>query len=419
MARIKNRFEQLEIRDGLALASIIGTLPRNIVEASLPHTGDRKQRNRTLPPAFTIYLLIFLCIFKDKATDEVLRMLFEGLNYIISDKSLLTASDAAISKARMRIGRQPLESIFHSFCKPLCDINKNPEGYYCGLLKCALDASELYLQCTDDVLKEFPVCEHEGKNPQSCAKLKFGAIQEVESHVYLDVEAGNGFNSEQDFADKLIGRLGAGKLLLGDRYYPSVANILRVKEQKSEILYRASAKLTLKATKILKDGTYLAEIKASKRKDSHAEQFKTTAQQYSKVLVRVINYAIVNAQGLECSQSRLITTLLDPDSYHAQDLIDLYTERWEVEMGFDEIKTHLMKGAQDNLRSKKSELVWQEFWAMLIAHYIIRKIMFEAAAAIGNTPRKMSFVGTKCILQRKTSTRPFSPSGRSKHRQNA
>ena len=81
---------------------------------------------------------------------------------------------------------------------------------------------------------------------------------------------------------------------------------------------------------------------------------------------------------------RLVTTILDPDRAPAAELAALYHERWEIETAFDEFKTHL-RGAQRVLRSKTPELVAQEAWGFLLAHFAIRALMHEAA--LGALPR--------------------------------
>ena len=78
-------------------------------------------------------------------------------------------------------------------------------------------------------------------------------------------------------------------------------------------------------------------------------------------------------------------------------------------MGFDEIKAHLMRGAQDSLRSKTAELVRQEFWAMLVAHYLVRRIMYEAAGLASVMPGRISFVGVRDLIQRRTTAKLFPP----------
>ncbi len=409
MPRTKDKFSPIELRDTLSLASLIGVLPQSEVADSLKAADCLDGRRRILPKVFVVYLIVFLCLFKEKATDEVLKHLFEGLDSLFEDRRILRASDAAISKARERIGEEPLRHLFTSVCKPLCR-QGDEYAYYHGLRKCAIDASEFYLPCTKDVLRDFPTAEDDGKNPQNCSKLKFGAVMETGSHAYIDADYGTVDNSEQDFADTLIGRIGAGNLLVGDRYYRSVLNIVRVKEQGSEVLFRATSNMRLEPVKRLYDGSYIAEIKASKNKERHASAFADSGKKYKSVKVRVMPFVIKNDSGDVVDSGRLLSTLLDPAKYHAQELIDIYTERWEEEMGFDEIKTHLMGGAQDSLRSKTAELVRQEFWAMLIAHYLIRKIIYEASGLARLMPARISFVGVRDVVQRKTTAKLFSPS---------
>ena len=410
MARTKNTFEGIELRDALSLASIAGALPMRMVRDSLQATSRMSERIRTLSREFVIYLTIFLCIFRDKSTGVVLEHLFEGLDALFEHKHVLRASEAAISKARAAMGEKPMQHLFRNYCKPICR-EDDTYAFYNGLLKCAIDASEFYLPCTKDILQAFPASENDAKNPQNCAKIKFGAIVEVGSHVVFDVEHGTVNNSEQDFADVLIGRLGAGKLLLGDRYYASVLNILRVKEQGSEVLFRAAATLRLSPKKHLYDGSYLATITADRRAGSHASKFRTESRKYSSVTVRVIPFRIKNAKGEEVGNGRLVTTLLDPAKNHAADLVRIYAERWEEESVFDEIKTHLMRGAQDSFRSKTAELARQEFWAMLIAHCVIRRVMYDASELAGEMPNRISFVGVRDTIQKMTTAKRFSPSG--------
>ncbi len=75
---------------------------------------------------------------------------------------------------------------------------------------------------------------------------------------------------------------------------------------------------------------------------------------------------------------RLFTTILDPDDVSALDLAAAYTQRWEIESAFDELKTH-QRGPRTVLRSKSPDLVLQEIWGHLCCHYAIRTLMWEAA----------------------------------------
>jgi hypothetical protein len=95
------------------------------------------------------------------------------------------------------------------------------------------------------------------------------------------------------------------------------------------------------------------------------------------MIVRVIDYRLKDVEGSE-PLYRLITTILDREQAPAKELAALYHERWEIETTLDELKTHL-RGAQIVLRSKTPDLVRQEFFGLLMAHFAIRGLMHKAA----------------------------------------
>ena len=83
----------------------------------------------------------------------------------------------------------------------------------------------------------------------------------------------------------------------------------------------------------------------------------------------------------------------------AADLAAAYTQRWEIETAFDELKTH-QRGPRAVLRSKSPDLVTQEIWGHLCCHYAIRALMFDAAAHAGRDPDRVSFVAALRISRR-------------------
>jgi len=108
------------------------------------------------------------------------------------------------------------------------------------------------------------------------------------------------------------------------------------------------------------------------------------------MLARVIDYTIDD--GRENPNSyRLLSTILDPDEASAVELAAAYTQRWEIEVAFDELKTY-QRGPRTVLRSKFPDLVMQEIWGHLCCHYAIRSLMSAAAEHAGHGPDRVSFV---------------------------
>ena len=118
-------------------------------------------------------------------------------------------------------------------------------------------------------------------------------------------------------------------------------------------------------------------------------------------------------EGVENSEPlyRLVTTILDHEKAPAEQLAALYHQRWEIETAFDELKTHL-RGARIILRSKTPDLVRQEFYGLMMAHFAVRGLMHEAALNADEDPDRISFLHTVRVVRRKVAAfGAISPSG--------
>ena len=142
------------------------------------------------------------------------------------------------------------------------------------------------------------------------------------------------------------------------------------------LLWRVKANLTLPVETRYADGSYRSAL----RWNSHCRSVDRTP-----IPVRVIEYTLPGLAEA-ATRYRLITTILAPDHAPAVELAALYHERWAIKTASDEFKTHL-RGARRVLRSKTPELVRQEAWGFLLAHFAIRALMHEAALGAQPRPR--------------------------------
>lgn len=145
----------------------------------------------------------------------------------------------------------------------------------------------------------------------------------------------------------------------------------------------------------MSDGSYLSHIYPSER-----DRRRNT----NGVKVRVIDYRLDGVPDVEPIY-RLVTTILEHDKAPAVELAALYHERWEVETALDELKTHL-RGAKIVLRSRTPDLVRQEFFGLLMAHFAIRGLMHEAALKADGDPDQLSFIHTVRVIRRKLARFP-------------
>ena len=168
--------------------------------------------------------------------------------------------------------------------------------------------------------------------------------------------------------------------------------LAKARSRGADLLWRVKKNLKLPCNKRLKDGSYLSTIYRSD---------KDRRNGVNGVTVRVIEYTLEGVSDAE-PLYRLITTILDPDEAPAHELAALYHERWEIETALDELKTHL-RGAHIVLRSKSPDLVRQEFYGFMLAHFAIRGLMHEAALKADVDPDKLSFTHAVRVLRRKLS----------------
>jgi hypothetical protein len=413
MGRIKKTLEAVSASDLIAIACLVKAIPISAIKASMSACSKVTFRKRKLSIEFLIYYVIFLSIFFRHSTSEVLKYILNGMSDILPDESSDAACEAAISQGRTRLGEDVMHILFNNICQPLADANSNqPWAFYKGLRLAAIDGSDIDLPDEEAIRKEYPIANDGGKNQHPCPKLRFNAIMEVGTKAIIDAEIANTLDengtrktlgskddSEKTLAHALLARLRPGLLLLGDRYYPSCDILKKIVERGSHFLIRAKDSMNLTPIKYFEDGSYIAKI-TSRRSGSVG---------VNEVVVRVIEYHVYNKEHEIVGRGRLITSLVDADKYPASELVKLYHERWEIEMGFDEIKTHIMNGDLKGLRSKTPMLIRQEFWGLLLAHYVIRKTIYEAADLAERDPDSISFIGTVEVIRRHVGAAIFPP----------
>jgi hypothetical protein len=194
------------------------------------------------------------------------------------------------------------------------------------------------------------------------------------THAICGAELGPYRTSEVTLAAAVVPRLAREMLCLADRGLLGFDLWRRAAATGAALLWRAGATFTLPVLERHGDGSYRSELRWNAW---------CTSTDRTSIPVRVIEYTLPGAPTADASY-RLVTSVLEPERAPAAELAALYHERWEMETAFDELKTHL-RGGQRVLRSKTPELVRQEAWGFLLAHFAIRALMHEAA--LGALPR--------------------------------
>ena len=349
----------------------------------------REKRVRDLPSALVVYYVIALSLFPGVGYQGVLQWLLSGLQWL-GNKPFRVATKQSLSVARQRVGALPMRKLHEGLALPL-DEKSLPGSHFKDWLLVAMDGSTLALQDTAENAETFG--RSSNQNGEGAWPLaRFVALVECGTRLIFGAALGGYRTSEVVLAETLVPRLRKGMLCMADRLFLGSELWRRCADTGAQLLWRAKTSLKLEKIKSLPDGSYLArwQPQSALRKGA------------APLVVRVIEYRLERGHGRDNGGGpdfyRLLTTILDPAQASAQELTALYPQRWEIEIAIKEGKTIKRNGIV-TLRSKTPELVEQEFWGMILAHYLVRKMMAQAALDRKRDPDELSYEGSIEIIK--------------------
>jgi hypothetical protein len=380
------RFDVAHLISAGVLAAVC---PRALIEEVLAETDRGSQRQRLLPAPAVVYYVMALSLWREAPLEEVLRVVCEGLHWLGGGEfGAVQASKSAISQARSRLGPEVMRRLAERVLGPVA-AEGAAGSWYRGLRVMALDGS--CLDVADEVANaEFFGYPSASRGQSAFPQARVLGLVECGTHVVTAAEVAPYGHSEQRMAQRLLStRLEPGMVVLADRNFYSFKLWRLACDSGAKLVWRAKTNLRLKVEQTLPDGSYLSTAY------DHQDRQRTDGQ-----VVRVIEYQLKDSATPTEGHYRLVTNLLDSDAAPALELAALYHERWEIEGVFDEFKTHL-RANSTVLRSKTPELVIQELWGLLLAHFAIRQLMAKAAWTQGLDPDRLSFTHALRVIKRK------------------
>jgi len=384
--------EGSRITDYISLGVITKTFPLQRVHAVLAATGKASQRERDLPAHVVVYYAIALALYMHSSYREVLRCLLEGVQWLLDPAvTLKVASNAGISQARTRLGWEVLRQLHDEVVKPIA-VAATKGAWYRGWRLVSVDGSTL--EVADEAANDQAFGRPGASRGMSAfPQLRFVALVENGTHVLFGTQLGPYGTGEITLAKTVLQALRKGMLCLADRNFFGFTLWVQARSTGAQLLWRIKINARLPREQPLVDGSYLSRIYPTQ---------SDQRQQRNGVIVRVIEYRLHGVSDAEPIY-RLLTSLLDPAQAPATELAALYHQRWEIETALAELKTHL-RGAKIVLRSKTPDLVRQEFYGLMMAHFALRGLMHEAALKADTDPGQLSFLHAVRVVRRKLAT---------------
>ena len=377
------------ITDYISLGVVAKTFPLEKIRVSLAATGKESVRERDLPAHVVVYYVIALALYMQSSYREVLRCLLEGIQWLVEPGAgINVAGNSGISQARTRLGWEPVRQLHDDVVRPVA-VAATKGAWYRAWRLISIDGSTL------DVADEKGNNEAFGRpgasrGESAYPKIRFVSLVENGTHVLFGSRMADYATSEVALAKTVLPSLGKGMLCLADRGFFGFEMWKQSAATDADLLWRVRKNIHLPCEKRLPDGSYLSRIYSSQQDQRRGR---------NGIMVRVIEYRLEGVEGAEPFY-RLATTILDHELAPAVELAALYHERWEIETAFDELKTHL-RGAHIVLRSKTPDLVRQEFYGLLMAHFAVRGLMHEAALRADKDTDKLSFLHAVRVVRRK------------------
>lgn len=350
------------------------------IEQALRATGTATVRRRKLPAEYVVWLVIGMAMLRDRSIAEVVRHLDLVLPTAMGERQQVSAG--ALVQARDRLGAEPLAWLFRTTAEVWASASA-AEHRWRGLAILGVDGCTLRLPDSLENDEHFGRAgTSRGEASAAYPQLRLVSLMVLRSHLLMDAAFGPYSDSELSLAKQLWPRLPERSLVIVDRGFANYENFHHLADpaQQRYWLTRAKQGLRMSPVQELGAGDTLVELRPS----------KLTRQLHpglpERLTVRAIQY---QRKGFQ--PQLLLTSLLDPLAFPAAEIIALYHERWELELAYDEVKTHTLEREEAALRCKNPERVAQELWGLAVAYNLVRLSMADVARRAGVRPTQISY----------------------------
>jgi hypothetical protein len=392
--------EALESLPGLGVPADFGRFRQHIaarwVHEALAATGTATVRRRRLPAEQVVWLVVGMALMRNESIERVVALLDLALP---TGKGTLVAK-SAITQSRERLGAEPLE---HLFLATGAEWAKRSAArhQWRGLSLFGIDGSTLRVPDSQENWDAFGGhCGNGLRDGSAYPTVRVVALMALRSHLLMSLCFSDYLTGESTLAKGWWRELPEDSLVVVDRNFLIASELSDLEQHGRQWLTRAKSTTRLRRIKRLGPNDDLVEIELNPRTRRSAPEMPQVWQ------ARAIRY---HRRGFR--PATLLTSLLDPKRYPASELLGLYHERWELEVGYDEIKTHLL-AREETIRSRTPDGVRQELWGMALAYNLVRLEMERTADELGVDPTRISFVAALTLIRNAWliwSTPPLAP----------
>lgn len=347
------------------------------IEEALQATGTATVRKRRLPAEQVIWLVLGMALYRHRPIDELVGR----LDLVLPGSGPVNVARSAVAQARARVGDEPMKWLFQK-CSRKWGHESARQHAWRGLALYGVDGTTARVPDSDENRKHFGSQEAGmGRGISGYPLTRIVTLMALRSHL-LAAACFGPYGDERKYAQDLWPEIPNDSLTMVDRLFLSAGPLIGLRRDgvNRHWLTRATSRSKWVVKQKLGRGDALVEFDVSKEARA-ADPFLP-----KKWLVRAIEY---RRRGFR--PQTLLTSLLDADAYPAQELVERYHDRWEAELGFDEVKTDMLE-RQEAIRSKTPAGVAQELWGVGLAYNLVRLEMQRVAEEANVPPNRISFL---------------------------
>ena len=367
---------------------------RDFLPAPLLSTEDEgpNSRERIFSLRLTFECFLWQLLKPHTSCREVIRQV-QAL-FRLHDQGPVAEGDSAYVQARQRLPRQRLEQALIATAQA-ADRRAGSGGQLGGRPVIAVDGSTVQLADTPKNQKRYP---QPSTQKRGCGfpVLKLAVLFSLTSGAVLRVLTGRLRHHDLRLLRGLWEQLKKGDILLGDRAYGEYTTLAGLPQQGVDVVARLHQcrKVDFRKARRLAehDGLFVWTKGCQQSEILSARQWALLP---AEITVRIIRFT-ATIRGFRARRVTLVTTLLDPERYPAQDLIALYARRWRLELCLRDLKSTM---GMEQLRCKTPDTAEKELLAYLVAHNLIRCVMAEAVARYAVDLERVSFKGSVDALR--------------------
>lgn len=344
------------------------------IEEALYATGTATIRRRRLPAEQTVWLVVGMALMRDKPLPEIV----DRLELALPGRDGRVMAASAVSQARARLGAEPIEWLFLRSAEAWAHASASAHRWR-GLAVYGVDGSTLRVPDSPDNRTHFGTQGGRRQSKSGYPLVRIAVLMALRSHVVAAASFGP-YDNEHVYAADLWSSVPEEAVVLVDRGFLA-ANILMPLERRGRHwLTRAISRNRWTVVERLGPGDEIVEMEVS-----------SAARRKDPSLPKIWRVRAIRYQRRGFQPQTVLTSLLDAKAYPRDEIVTLYHERWELELGYDEIKTDML-ARYEALRSKTPDAIGQELWGLLLAYNLVRLEMERIAAEVGVEPARISFV---------------------------